>query len=446
MRYLIFLFSFLLIQSEALSQNLIVDEIIGNVGAEIILLSDVEEQYSYFKTQDPNLTEDAKCDILESVIAQKLIIHQAKVDSVDITTAEVDQQLELRLNSILSQMNGDENLFEETYGATVAEMKERYRADQREQILSEKMQRRLINEVVITPSEVKEFYNSFPTDSLPYLSAEVEVSEIVIKPKINPVEMEKSLTKLTDIRRQIVEEGASFEEMAKKYSMDGSAAGGGDLGFSNRGNMVQEFEAVAYGLKAGEISDIVETEFGLHLIQLIERRGNRIHSRHILIRPEITYEDIELTKNAMDSIRTLIELDSMSFEYAHAKHSEESAQSYHYGGRIRNPNNGTTIFQTSDLPSDIYFAIENLEVGLLSEPIEYKDFRGDVMFRIIRLDSSTRPHKVNLDEDYNKIQQFAKENKKNEYLAEWIEERYANTLIQISSKYDYCPNTSKWEQ
>ena len=437
---------FLLIANVSFSQQIILDEILAKVGGEIILLSDVEEQYAYFKSGKPEMNESAKCEILESVIAQKLIVNQAKVDSLEITTAEVDQQLELRLSSILGQMNGDEELFEETYGATVSEMKERYRNDQKEQILSEKMQRKLINEVVITPTEVIEFYHSIPTDSLPFLSAEVEISEIVMQPKVNKTELAKAKTKLEGIRDQIKDGTATFQEMARKYSMDGSAASGGDLGFSNRGNMVQEFEAVAYGLKPDEISDIVETEFGLHLIQLIERRGNKMHARHILIRPEITQEDLDKTEATLDSIRQLIEVDSISFEYAHGKYSMETAQSYHYGGRIRNANTGNTFFQTGDLPSDIYFAIEDLKEGMLTEPIGYRDVRGDQLYRIIRLDSSTKPHQVNLDQDYNKIQQYAKEGKKNEYLAEWIEDKYNKTFITVSSNYKHCENVSRWIQ
>ncbi len=428
-------------QSDA--QRLVVDKIIGNVGGEIVLLSDVEEQYAYFKANDPSIDENAKCDILESIIAQKLIVNQAKVDSIDVTTAEVEQQLEARLGTILAQMNGDEELFRETYGATVDEMKERYRADQREQILAEKMQRDLIFQVDITPSEVKEFYESIPKDSLPYLSAEVEVSEIVMKPRINGEELQKAYQQLIDIKKRI-DDGEDFAELAKKYSMDGSAVKGGDLGFSNRGTMVQEYEAVAYNLEKGEISDVVETEFGLHLIQLLQRRGNRIHTRHILIRPDITENDKEIIRMELDSIRQLIELDSISFEYAHSKHSEESAQSYHYGGRIRNPQTGTTFFETGALPSDIYFAIEELEVGQLSEPIMYRDLRGDEFYRIIRLDSSTRPHQVNLEQDYSKIQQFAKEGKKNEYLAKWIEEKYETTLIKVNEAYKGCPNLERW--
>ncbi len=442
----IYILVFTLIANIGLTQEIILDEILAKVGGEIILLSDVEEQYAYFKSGKPDMEESAKCEILESVIAQKLIVNQAKVDSLEVTTAEVEQQLELRLSSILGQMNGDEELFEQTYGATVAEMKERYRNDQKEQILSEKMQRQLINEVVITPTEVIEFYNSIPTDSLPFLSAEVEISEIVMQPKVNSVELEKAKAKLENIRKQIMDGSVSFQEMARKHSMDGSAANGGDLGFSNRGNMVQEFEAVAYNLKPDEISEIVETEFGLHLIQLIERRGNKMHARHILIRPEITQSDLDKTEATLDSIRQLIEIDSISFEYAHEKYSMEAAQSYHYGGRIRNPNNGNTFFQTGDLPSDIYFAIEDLEVGQLTSPVAYRDVRGDQLFRVIRLDSSSKPHQVNLDQDYNKIQQYAKEGKKNEYLAEWIEDKYNSTFITVSSNYKHCPNVTRWIQ
>ncbi len=421
----------------------LVDKIIARVGGEIILLSDVEEQYAYFKESQPFMEESAKCDILEGIVAQKLIINQAKIDSLEISTTEVDQQLDLRFNSILQQMNGDEEFFKQYYGATVAEMKEQFRSDQREQILSEKMQRKLITEVEITPKEVEEFYNEIPRDSLPFLNAEVEISEIVYKPPVNSEEHQKALDKLTDLRSRIIDQGEDFEELAKKYSADGSADKGGDLGFSNRGQMVAPYEAAAYSLKNGEISDIVETDFGLHLIKMIERRGNRIHTKHILIRPEVTAKDLEIGERYLDSIRNLVVVDSISFESALTRFSDKTAQSYHYNGRIRNPKTGGTYFETGDLPSDIFFAIEDMKVGDITPPIELTSPLGDKLFRIIKLDSRSKPHQVSLETDYSKIQQFAKESKKNIYLAEWISGKYETTYIKIDKSYVYCENLSK---
>ena len=275
----------------SIAQTMIVDKIVGKVGSELILLSELEDQYQYISKQQVGIGPDAKCGIMENLIAQKVIIYQAKVDSVEVSDEEVEAQLDYRFDNILRQMNGDEAFFKEYYGFTVAEMRDRVRDDQYQQILADKMQSKLIGEVTITPKEIEQFYNEIPQDSLPYLNAEVEISEIVINPQVNRQERLKALTIAQDIRAQIIEGAISFEEAARKYSSDGTAQKGGDLGFAKRGVYVPDFEAAAFQLTADEISEVVETEFGFHIIQLIERRGNAVHARHILITPEITPAD-----------------------------------------------------------------------------------------------------------------------------------------------------------
>ncbi len=434
------LFSTILISQE----RLVIDRVIAKVGGEIILLSDVEEQYSYLKDNAVDIDESAKCELLENIIAQKMFIHHAKLDSIVVTDEEVNSQLDFRFDNVLAQMNGDEEFFQEYYGATVQEMKEKYRDDQKEQILLERMQQSLIANVNITPEEVQEYYTSVPTDSLPFLSSEVEISEIVYEPKVNPQEEKKALDLITNIRERIVNDGESFEELARTYSMDGSAQGGGDLGFAKRGSYVADFEAAAYSLKKDEISEIVQTEFGFHIIQMIERRGNKIHVRHILIIPEITDADLEKSRLELDSIQNEIVIDSMSFETAVRLHSVESSPSYGFGGRMKNPKSGDTFFETGDLPPDIYFAIDTMSVGQISSPLEYTTPRGEKLYRIIKLDSRSSPHRVSIDQDYDRIKIMAKEGKKSQYMAEWIDEKYNKTFIEIEEDYRGCSNLDKW--
>ncbi len=437
---LLVFFSTLLMSQE----RLVIDRVIAKVGGEIILLSDVEEQYSYLKDNAVDIDEDAKCELLENIIAQKMFIHHAKLDSILVTDEEVNAQLDFRFDNVLAQMNGDEEFFQEYYGATVQEMKEKYRDDQKEQILLERMQQSLIANVNITPEEVQKYYSSVPTDSLPFLSSEVEISEIVYEPNVNAVEEQKALDLITDIRRRIVEDGESFEDLAKTYSMDGSAQTGGDLGFAKRGSYVADFEAAAYSLKNDEISEIVQTEFGFHIIQMIERRGNKIHVRHILIIPEITDNDLEKSRLELDSIRKEVVMDSMSFETAVRLHSVESSPSYSFGGRMKNPKSGDTFFKTGDLPPDIYFAIDTMSVGQLSAPLEYTTPRGEKLYRLIKLDSRSSPHRVSIDKDYDRIKIMAKEGKKSQYMAEWIDEKYNKTFIEIEEDYRGCENLDKW--
>ncbi len=424
--------------------SLVIDRVVARVGGEIILLSDVEEQFSYIKDNTPDIDENTRCEILESTIAQKMIIHHAKVDSIEVGDAEVDAQLDYRFDNILAQMNGDEEFFQSYYGATIVEMKEKFRDDQKQQILMERMQQSLIARIDITPKEVQAFYKSIPVDSLPYLKSEVEISELVIEPKVNEEERQIALDKITDIKKQITEDGKPFEEMAKRFSMDGSAANGGDLGFAKRGNYVADFEAAAYSLKKGELSDIVESEFGFHIIELIERRGNRIHVRHILIKPTITDDDLELAENKLKGIIAEIEMDSITFKEAVRKFSMEVAPSYSNGGRMKNPKSGNTFFETSDLTPDIFFAIDTLTLHGITDPIEYTTPSGETLYRVIKLDTRTSPHRASLETDYDRIKQIAKNSKKNEYMADWIDKKYQKTYIEVEGIYSSCPNLAKW--
>ena len=427
------------------SQSYLIDKVVSKVGSEFVLLSEVEDQYAYSLTQDPSLGVEIKCQILADLISQKLIIYQAKLDSVEVSEQEVEAQLELRFDNILRQMNGDEEFFASYYGAGVAEMKERYRDDQKQQILAERMQMKLINSVTITPEEVQQFYDRIPQDSLPYLDSEVELGELVIKPMVNNEQKKVAKDKLTGIVEKILSEEESFEAMALKYSMDpGSGSRGGDLGFAKRGSYVPEFEAAVFSLKEGEISEIIETEYGFHVIKQLERRGNNVRARHILIKPELTESDMANAKNKLDSVKNLIEIDSISFESAVKKYGNKKTESYNNNGRMKNRATGNNFFRTEELDPDVYFEIIDLKEDEISKVIEDKDFGGETQFRILQLQSITKPHKANLDQDYDKISQFAKQGKKAEYFNSWVLEKMEETYIEVNSIYNYCENLSQY--
>lgn len=417
----------------------LIDKVVAKVGSEYILMSDIEDQFAYEQSRDPNISKDVKCMILDNMIAQKLIIYQAKIDSVEITDAEVETQLDYRFESVLRQMNGDEAFFEEYYGASVAEMKNRYRDDQKHKILAEKMQHKLMSEIEITPKEVEKFFRNVPADSLPYFKSEMEISEIVVLPEVNDVEKKKAMDKITELRQKVISGAATFEDVASKNSQDpGSALRGGDLGFAKRGVYVPEFEATVFSLAKDEISDIIETEFGFHFIQLVERRGNSAKARHVLIKPEITQADLDRTKSYLDSIRTLITLDSIKFEVAVKKYSLKSMPSYPNGGRVKNQNSNNTFFAADDLDPDTYFAIINLKPGEISKPMPITMPDGKKAYRLIQLNSTSKPHKANLKEDFDKISNFAKESKKNEYFLTWLKKKRAETYIYIDPLFEKC--------
>ncbi len=424
---------------------ILLDKVVAKVGSEYILLSELEGQYAYIKETKPGVTEDAKCEMMENLIAQKIIVYQARLDSIEVGDEELDAQLTYRFESILRQMNGDEEFFQDYYGASVNEMKERYKDEQKQQILSERMQQKLISEVQITPSEVKEFFDQFPTDSLPYLNSEVEVSELVIKPKVNEEERLKALERIKQVQKELNSESADFAEIAKKYSQDpGSGKRGGDLGFAKRGTFVPAFEAAAYDLKVGMMTDIVETEFGFHIIQLLERRGNTIHTRHILIKPNITSADNDLAKLKLEEIKAEIEIDSISFERAVKKYGTKDVASYSNSGRMKNPATQNTFFETNQLEADIYLEIIDLDVDGISNVMEVLSPTGDYSYRIVQLKSLTKPHRANLKEDYDKISKFAKESKKSLYFNNWVTEKLKTTYINVDNRYGTCPNLEKW--
>ncbi len=447
MRNLIMIFGILLCIGQLTAQDReIIDKVLGTVGGEVILLSEVEEQFALLKQQKGELDDGERCFIMESLIASKLLLNQSKLDSIEVTEAEVDQQLDARIQNILAYMNNDVSQFEAYYGQSVNEVKEGFREDLRNRLLTERMRASVIGDASVTPSEVKSFFARIPYDSLPYFNSEVEIGEIVYLPKVNPTQKAISLKKLEDLRKRIVEDGEDFAELAKVFSDDpGSARVGGDLGMQQRGTFVPEFEATAYALEKNEISEIIETEFGFHLLQLLERRGNNIHIRHILVKPEITNDDLLLAQHRLDSVRTLLEADSISFSAAVKRFSDENEQSYNNDGSMLNPQTGTTFFEIGDLDPDIYFTIDTMEVGGYSSPIAFEKQGGAKAYRMILLKTQTEPHKASLDRDYSKIKMATLEEKKNKFIGDWVMDKMGSTYIHFDKSYDTCPNLQVWE-
>ncbi len=436
---------FLILQFSLHSQNLI-DKVVAIVGNEPILLSDIEQQFAYLKEGKKNVNNTAKCGILENMIIQNLLLNQAKLDSIVAKDEEIDSEVNTRAEEILRYMNNDETQFQEYYGKTVSEVKNQMHDPIQQQILIRKMRQEIMSKVIVTPSEVKQYFNNIPKDSLPYLSSEVELAEIVYKPKVSEAQKKVAFDKLTDIRSRITQGGEDFAKLAEKYSQDlGSARTGGDLGLVKRGTFVPEFEAAAYNLEKDEVSPVVETEFGFHIIKLIERKGNNIRCRHILIKPELTPEDLVKAKNNLDSIRTLIVNDTLSFSVAVKKFSNKKEYSYDNNGLLANPRSGSTIFEIGELDSEIYFAQDKLKVGEVSPPFERKDQSGEISYTIIKLLSRSTPHKANLTQDYKKISEVALEQKRSAYLIEWLIAHADQTRIEIDEAYYPCGLIEKWK-
>lgn len=429
------------------SQGAVIDQVIARIGGEYVLLSELEAMYAQAQsnTNSP-VPAEARCEMLDQLLIGKLLFNQSKLDSIEVQESEVESQLNARIDRILGYMGGSIPQFEDYYGQSITSVKEQFREDLRQQLAVDRMRGSIVSSVKVTPKEVKDFFNQIPKDSLPYFNAEVEVGEIAIKPEPNQTTRDSTIARMNDIKRMIDSGELTFEDAAKKYSQDGSRQAGGDLGWTKRGKFVPEFEAAAYNLDPGTMSGVVESQFGYHLIKLQERRGNTIRVSHILLRPQITDEDLERSRSFLDSIATLVQLDSMNFSFAVKRHGYDKVQSYNNDGRMTNPVSGNTFFEIGDLDPDIYFAIDEMQEGDISDVMAYNDPGGDKMMRVVVLQSRSAPHKASLQLDYAKIQDATKQAKQQEHLSDWIEKTINKTFFTVDSRYGGCPSIENWQR
>ena len=429
--------------STLIAQEEIVDEISAIVGNNIILKSEIEAQYFQYRMQEgiKGSETTVKCSMMEDFLYQKLLLNQAEVDSIDVSDSEVELSMDQRLRYFISQFGSEEKL-EEFYDKSILEIKEEMRELVREQMMVEEVQRNITTDVSITPSEVRSFYRKLPEDSIPYINAQVEVAQIV---KYPPVSIEQKLLikeKLKNIRERIIS-GESFKALAILYSEDpGSAKKGGELGFHGRGELYPEFEAVAFKLKKGEVSEILETKAGFHIIELLERRGDYVNVRHILLRVKPTPQDLVDAKNYLDSIADLIEKDSITFVSAVQKYSDDPNKNN--AGMIINPATGATKWDAEELDPQMFFVIDKLEVGEISKPVLYENEEGKQAYRILRLETRTKPHRANMREDYNALQEWALNRKKQNEIDRWIKEKIYDAYIRIDEEFWDCKFTYDW--
>jgi len=443
-RFLIFLLCCLPFITYA--QGVVLNKVIAQVGGESILLNEVDDAYTMETKGSTNVPDDLPCQIMENLLLQKLLTNQAKIDSVTVSSDQVENQLNARIDRVLAYMNNDVSQFEEYYGKSVSEMKDELREDLKNQLLADEMRNKIVEKITITPSEIKQYFKSIAYDSLPYYNAEVEYSEINFYPKPSKTERQKVMDKLNSIRTRIVENGEKFEDLAKKFSIDGSAAAGGDLGWAKRGAFVPEFEAAAFNLEDGQVSTIVESEFGYHLIQLIERRGNSFHARHILLKPELSSQDKEIAAHTLDSIVTELKMSRLTFADAVKKYSNKNFPSYSNGGRAINQANNTNFFEISELEPDIYFTLDTMHVNQLSAPMEFKDPYGETALKVVLLQSRSEPHKASLEKDFSRIKEDAIMIKKEKELRNWVDTKMGETYIVLDPEWvTQCPNIGKWK-
>ena len=440
---LITLISLVLFLTVRAQDEKVIDQIVAVIGQNIILESDIENQYYQYRMQSGIIGggSSVRCQMLESLLFQKLLLNQAEVDSIVISDTEIQETMDHRLRYYIAQM-GSRERFEEYYGKSIEEFKEEFSSDIENQLKVEKAQGGIVENVTVTPAEVRSFFKDIPTDSIPLVNSMVEIGELIRMP---PVTLEQKLLIKDRLRglRERVMAGETFSTLAILYSEDpGSAKKGGELGFYGRGELYKEFEAIAFKLGDGEVSEIVETQAGFHIIQLIERKGEYVNVRHILLKTKVSPLDLAMAKAYLDTVAGLINTDSLTFDEAVLQYSD--GENKNNGGLLINPMTGTTGFEVSDLDPQVSFVIDKLKVGEISKPALMETEDGKQAYRLLYLKKRTLPHRANMREDYDKIQSWALENKKAEAFQEWIAKKAAKTYIRINDKFRQCDFEFGW--
>ncbi len=424
-------------------QKVIIDQVIAVIGNSAILESDIIEQRRMLEAQGIDLGRNPDCVLLDDIMFQKLLFNQAIIDSIEISESMVDQEIERRMRYFIQQIGSRERL-EEYYGKSIEELREEFRQPIREQQISRRMEAEITRNVNVTPSEVRAFFENIAEDEIPMVESELALAKILIEPRIEDHEIKAVKDRLEGFRQRILD-GESFNTLAILYSDDaGSARRGGELGFYGRGDLHPEFEAVAFSLRPGEISEIVETRSGFHIIQLIARRGEQINVRHLLLQPKPSPIVEEEARNKLDSLRRVIMRGDISFADAARKYSDHPSGLN--GGQMLNPFTGTTRFRSEDLEPNLFFIVDRLEVGEISRPIQTMTDDGKQAFKIVIVRDRIEPHRANLQQDYDFIQKLALQEKKNIAVKKWVERRLQTTFVRIHENYIDCDFDINWLQ
>ncbi len=428
------------------AQEKVIDRIIAVIGSNPVLQSELETQYQQMITQQEPVNADTHCKLVEELLYQKLLLAQAQKDSLTVTDAQVEQEMDRRMKFYIQQF-GSEERFVAFYGKSIEDFKTDLKDNVRDLLLAQQMQSKITADINVTPNDVKTYFNDIPKDSVPLINSEVEVGEIVKKPSITPEAKKAAKDKIEDIRNRIMKGQSSFAAMAALYSEDpGSANKGGLYEHINRGQFVPEWDAQAFKIKKGEVSDVFETVYGYFIIQLVERRGEEVDARSLLIAPKVEASDLLKAKEDLDSIYKKLSVDTTTFSEMAAKYSdmEESKNS---GGLIVNPNTGATRFQMDELgqmDQNVAFAIDKLKVGEYTKPMPFATRDGKQAYRILYLKTHTAPHTANLTDDYQKIQAIALAKKQDSAIQAWIKRKLNGTYVHIADDYKNCPFNNKW--
>ncbi len=418
----------------------VIDEVVWIVGDEAIYKSEVEENYRQMQYDGQRIDGDPYCVIPEQLAVQKLFLHQAKLDTIEVPDATVFQQVEARINYLIANIGSKEKV-EEYFKKPMTEIREELAEAIRNQGTVQEVQRSLVRDVKTTPAEVRKFYDKLPADSIPYIPMQVEVQIITLNPKVPQQEIDNVKARLRDFSEQVNKGERDFSTLAVLYSEDrGTAMMGGEMGFVSKGELVPEFANVAFNMNdPKKVSKIVETEYGYHIIQLIEKRGDRINVRHILLRPHVSDKDLSDAMAHLDTLRTeLVDEKKFSFEEI-TQYVSQDKDTRNNKGLMVNPQTGNTKFEMGQLPQDVAKVVADMKVGEISQPFIMTDERKNKeVVALVKLKARIEGHKANLSDDYQTMKAIVEEKKRAEILNEWLSQKQANTYIRIKEGWRNC--------
>ena len=435
------LWMLLLLSVATFGQNNVIDEVVWVVGDEAILKSDVESERLNAQYEGRKFDGDPYCVIPEQLAVQKLFLHQAELDSIEVSEQEVLSRLEQQTNWLIDQIGSKEKM-EEYYNKTSTQIREMLRENIRNGMTVQKMQQKIIGDIKIVPADVRRYFKNLPQDSIPFVPTQVEVQIVTLEPKIPQEEIERVKKALRDYTDQVNKGEIAFSTLARLYSEDeGTRRRGGELGFMGRGELVPEFANVAFNLQdPNKISKIVESEFGFHIIQLIEKRGDRINTRHILLKPKVEEKDLEASLLRLDSIAKDIRNAKFSFDEA-ATFISQDKDTRNNHGLMANPNSGTARFEMQELAQvsqEVAKTVEGLNVGEVSEPFTMIDKKGKEICAIVKLKARIDGHKATITEDYQRLKSIVQSKLGEEKLQKWIVDKQRSTYVRINENWVTC--------
>lgn len=437
----------LFVEVSAFSQNKAIDKIVAQIGEEIIMLSDIQKAKLQIIQEGMEVSKKDDCKILEDLMYQKLLLNQSKIDSIEVSDDQVNANMEQRIRYFESQIGGRDEL-EKFYGKSIAQIKGEFFKTIKENMLSEAMQEKITENMLVTPKDIKAFFEALPADSIPYINSKISVAQLVIYPEITEADKVKAFNEINRIREDVTKGRVSFQAAATRYSEDpGSKFKDGDLGWQTKGTMVPEFEAAAFSLDKNGVSPVFETQFGYHFLQLMDRKGDNYRVRHILISTKANDNALDAASVKIEKIYGDINSKNTSFGKAAEKYSNDE-NSKNNGGKIVNPYTNDyfwDINNINEIDPQLYRVIQGLSPNQMTRPALYENYQEQKMgLRIVKLLGKTEPHAANLTDDYQLIQKACTETKKQVIITNWINSKITGAYIRIGEDYNYCNFEYNW--